>query len=122
MSKYQTTKIKIVNNLKTNKAHGHDMFSIQILKLCSPCLCKSPWSIFNSCLGKISYGMGKSLSGSDPRKMINSALKTADMSFCCRSAVRSLKDIFIKINCTRFLMKMIYYHPTSHVSEPVTLA
>ena len=32
--------IKIINNLDPNKAHGHDMISIQMLKLCSPSLCK----------------------------------------------------------------------------------
>ena len=36
--------INIINNLNPNKAHGHDMISIRILKLYGPSLCK-PLSI-----------------------------------------------------------------------------
>ena len=39
--------IKIINNLDPNKAHGHDMISIQRLKLCGPSLCK-PFQLFLS--------------------------------------------------------------------------
>ena len=42
--------IKTINNLDPNKAHGHDMISIRMLKLCDPSLCKPLSIIFNSCL------------------------------------------------------------------------
>ena len=37
--------IKIINNLDPNKAHGHDMISIRMLKLCGSSLCKPFFSI-----------------------------------------------------------------------------
>ena len=53
--------------------------------------------------------------------MINSALKTTDLSLSCLSAVRSLKD-FYSTNCADFLLKMTYYQPTSQALDSVTLA
>ena len=32
--------IKVVSSLDSNKAHGRDMISIRMLKLCSPSLCE----------------------------------------------------------------------------------
>ena len=64
--------IKIINNLDLNKAYVHDMIRIRMLNK------------FQS-----------------TKKMINSASKTTDLSFCFRSAVRSLKD-FYSTNCTSF--------------------
>ena len=55
------------------------------------------------------------------KKMINSASKTTDRSLCFWSAVRSLKDFYLT-SCISFLMKMIYYHPTSEAFDPVNLA
>ena len=62
--------IKIINNLDPNKAHGYDMISIQMLKLCSPSLCKSLSIIFKSCLSQMKFPMEwkKSQCGSDPQK------------------------------------------------------
>ena len=41
---------KIINNLDQNKAHGHDMLSIQMIKLCRTSICKPLSIIFNDCL------------------------------------------------------------------------
>ena len=37
--------ITIINNLDSNKTHGHDKSSTPMLKLCEPSLCKhqTPW-------------------------------------------------------------------------------
>ena len=40
---------KIINNLDPNKAHGHDMLNIRIIKLCGNSICKL-LQIFNDCL------------------------------------------------------------------------
>ena len=45
-----------------------------------------------------------------PKKMINSASKTTNLSLCFRSAVRSLKDFYLT-NCSSFLMKIIIIQP-----------
>ena len=42
--------LKIIKNLDWNKAHGHDMISIQMIKICDASICKSPELIFRSCL------------------------------------------------------------------------
>ena len=47
--------IKIINNLDPNKAHGHDMISIRMLKLCGPSLCKPLSIIFKSCLSQMKF-------------------------------------------------------------------
>ena len=44
--------VKIINNLDSNKAHGHDMLSIQMIKLCGNSICKPLSIIFNDCLKK----------------------------------------------------------------------
>ena len=41
---------KIINNLDTNKAHGHDIFSIRMIKLCGNSIWKPQSIIFNDCL------------------------------------------------------------------------
>ena len=47
--------IKIINNLDPNKAHGHKMISIRMLKLCSPYLCKPRSIIFKSWLSHVKF-------------------------------------------------------------------
>ena len=41
---------KIINNLDPNKAHGHDMLTIRMIKLCGNSICKPLLIIFNDCL------------------------------------------------------------------------
>ena len=47
--------IKIINNLDPNKAHGHDMISIRILKLRGRSLCKPLSIILKSCLSQMNF-------------------------------------------------------------------
>ena len=110
--------IKIINNLDPNKAHGHKMISIRMLKLCSPYLCKPFSIIFKSWLSQVKFPVESEKVNVVPsppppskKKKINKASKTTDLSLCFRSAVRSFKDFYL-MNCTSFLMKMTYYHPT----------
>ena len=37
---------QIINNQDSNKAHGHDMISIRMLKLCGEAICRPPNIIF----------------------------------------------------------------------------
>ena len=114
--------IKIINNLYPNKAHDHDMISIWMLKLCGTSLCKPLSIIFTSCLSPMNFPMEWKKAYVVPirKKIINSTSKTTDLSLCFQSAVRSLKDFYLR-NCTGFLMKMTYYHPTSQAFDQVTL-
>ena len=41
---------KIIKNLDPNKAHGHDMISIRMIKLCSISICKPLEILFQNCL------------------------------------------------------------------------
>ena len=47
--------IKIINNFDPNKALGHKMISIRMLKLCSPYLCKPRSIIFKSWLSHVKF-------------------------------------------------------------------
>ena len=40
----------LIKNLDPNKAHGHDMISIHMLKLCDKAICKPLDLIFQSCI------------------------------------------------------------------------
>ena len=42
--------LNIIKNLNPNKAHGHDMISIRMVKLCDTSLCKRLELTFKSCL------------------------------------------------------------------------
>ena len=44
-----------INNLDPNKANGHDMISIRMLKLCGPSLCKPLSIVSNSCLSQVKF-------------------------------------------------------------------
>ena len=41
---------KIINKLDPNKAHGYDMLSVSMKKLCENSICKPLSIIFNDCL------------------------------------------------------------------------
>ena len=41
--------LKIIKNLDPNKAHGHDMISIWMIKICDASICKPLKLIFRSC-------------------------------------------------------------------------
>ena len=41
---------KIIKNLDPNEAHGHDMISIRLIKLCDISICKPLELIFQNCL------------------------------------------------------------------------
>ena len=40
----------MINNLDPNKAHGHDMLSMRMIKLCGNSMCKTLSIIFNDYL------------------------------------------------------------------------
>ena len=42
--------LKMTRNLDLNKAHGHDMISIRMVKICDDSICKPLKLIFQSCL------------------------------------------------------------------------
>ena len=43
---------KIISRLGPNKAHGHDMLSIRMIKLCGNSICKPLSIIFHDCLNE----------------------------------------------------------------------
>ena len=42
--------LKIIRNLDPNKAHGHDMINIRMIKICDTSICRPLKLIFQSCL------------------------------------------------------------------------
>ena len=51
--------LKIIRNLNPNKAHGHDMISIRMLKIYDEFICETTEIIFWSCLQNGSPQNGK---------------------------------------------------------------
>ena len=47
--------LEIIRNLNPNKAHGHDMTSIRMLKICDESICKPLGIIFRSCLQNVKF-------------------------------------------------------------------
>ena len=44
--------VKIISRLNPNKAHGHDMLSIRMIKLCGNSICKPLSIFFKDCLSE----------------------------------------------------------------------
>ena len=49
---------KIIQNLDSEKAHGHDRISVRMLKICRPSICKPFEIIFKSCLESGMFPLG----------------------------------------------------------------
>ena len=46
---------KVIQNLDPNIAHGHDMFSIHMLKICGKSIIKPLLIIYKKCLEKVCF-------------------------------------------------------------------
>ena len=44
--------LQIINNLDSNKAHGHDEISMRMLKMCGSSVCRPLQIIYKSCLDR----------------------------------------------------------------------
>ena len=53
--------LKLIKNYNPNKAHGHDMISIRIIKICDASICKPLEVIFRSCLENGNFPTEKKL-------------------------------------------------------------
>ena len=47
--------LKIIKSLDPNKAHGHDMITIRMIKICDASICKPLELIFRSCLENVKF-------------------------------------------------------------------
>ena len=81
--------IKNISKLDLNKAHGEDVISIRILKLCDKSICKALSSIFKSCLTEgIFPSEWKKANVPIHKKTTSSVLKTAEMSLFSQSVAK----------------------------------
>ena len=48
--------LQIINNLDSNKPHGHDEISIRMLKICGSFVCRPLQIIYKSCLDRGKFG------------------------------------------------------------------
>ena len=82
----------LIKNLDPNKAHGHDMISIRMLKLCGKSICKPLDLIFQSCIkqGKFSTEWKKANVVRVHKKWDKQILKTIDLFLCFPFAERFL--------------------------------
>ena len=88
---------KIINNLDPNKAHGHDMLSIRMIKLCGNSICKPLSIIFNDCLkeGKFPSDWKKAHVVPVHKKGDKQCLKIIDLFSYFLSAAKFLSVSFI---------------------------
>ena len=96
---------KIINNLDINKAHGHDMLSIRMIKLCGNSICKTLSIIFNDCLkeGKFPSDWKKAHVVPVHKKGDKQCLKIIDLFPYLQSAAKYLSVSFI-ISFSPFLL------------------
>ena len=88
---------KTINKLDPNKAHGHDMLSIRMIKLCGNSICKPLSIIFNDCLkeGKFPSDWKKAHVVPVHKKGDKQCLKIIDLFPYFLSAAKFLNVTFI---------------------------
>ena len=69
--------LKIIRNLDPNKAHGHDLICIRMIKICDTSICRPLKLIFQACLesGKFPIEWKKSECGSSSRERWQANIK-----------------------------------------------
>ena len=99
---------KVIQSLDPNKAHGHDMISIRVLKICGKSIIKPLLIIYKTCLVKGCFANELKKANVVPfhKKMTSSYLKTIDQYLCCRSAVKFWRGYSL-IQCLNFSSKII---------------
>ena len=82
--------IKNINKLDSNKAHGDDMISIRMLKLCDKSICKPLSIIFKSCLTQGIFPSEWKKANVVPihKKTTSSVLQTTDLSLFSQSVAK----------------------------------
>ena len=97
--------LQIINNQNSNKAHGHDMISIRMLKLCGKAICTPLNIIFKTCLntGKFPFEWKKD--------NVAPVHKKDDKQNVKNYRPVSLLPICGKI-CERLIYKVMYDFPT----------
>ena len=81
--------LQIINNQDSNKAHGHDMISILMLKLCGEAICRPLNIIFKTYLNFLQNGR-KAMLFQFIKKMISKMLKITVLYHSYLYAVRCL--------------------------------
>ena len=97
---------KIINNLDPKKAHGHDMLSIPMIKLCENSKCKPLSIIFNDCLKEGKFP-------SDWKKAhVVPVHKKGDKQY-----LKNYRPIFLLPICSEIFEDLIYNEVFSFVTD-----
>ena len=99
---------KIISHLDPNKAHGHDMLSIRMIKLCGNSICKPLSIIFNDCLNEDKFPDKWKKANVVPihKKGNKQSLKIISQSLYSLFTVTFLSVSFIT-KCLQFLLRTI---------------
>ena len=93
--------LQIINNQDSNKAHGHDMISIRMLKLCGEAICRPLNIMFKTCLntGKFPSEWRKRnvipIHKKDDKQNVKNCRSVLLLPIC--SKIRYLNGLFIKL-------------------------
>ena len=99
--------LKIIRNLDPNKAPGHDMISIRMVKICDDCIRKPLKLIFQSCLesGKFPSELKKANVVTFHKKGDKQTLKSYRPISLLQLLGKFLKGYYM-IECLNFLLKI----------------
>ena len=100
--------LKIIKNFGPSKAHGHDMISIWMIKICDASICKPLELIFRSCLENGKFPTERKRANVNPphKKGDKQNLKNYCQYICFLLLEKYLKEYYIT-TCVNSLQKII---------------
>ena len=113
--------LQIINNLHSNKAHGHNEISIGMLKICGSSVCRPLQIIYKSCLDRGKFPQGWKKANAVPVHKKND--KQLVKNYCPISLLPICGKIFERIlynSLFNFLTKMTSFLQLSLASSQVT--
>ena len=102
--------VKIISRLDPNEAHGHDMLSIRMTKLCGSSICKPLSIIFKDCLSKAKWNEWKKANVVLVHKKVN------------KQSLENYRPISLLPICSKILERLIYNEMFTFFTEEFDLS
>ena len=102
--------VKIISRLDPNEAHGHDMLSIRMTKLCGSSICKPLSIIFKDCLSKAKWNEWKKANVVLVYKKVN------------KQSLENYRPISLLPICSKILERLIYNEMFTFFTEEFDLS
>ena len=102
--------VKIISRLDPNEAHGHDMLSIRMTKLCGSSIYKPLSIIFKECLSKAKWNEWKKANVVLVHKKVN------------KQSLENYRPISLLPICSKILERLIYNEMFTFFTEEFDLS